>query len=243
MQDYPRSLPENAAVGFTVVSQVWAAYSPVKNGASAAAAKAALGEPTHSAAAAEFDLYKSACRALQLAGGCALPDGDAPGARRDRFGGVPVEGDWPRVALSPAFAPTLGELARRLGRLGPREPGPEPPIRLAARSVLVLDGAGIEVRGPVDVDGALVVRAAPGCHVVVGALRVRNRGWAWRAIGEGGEGGGGGAREEDAMRGFVVDRLETEEYVFERPGEYHVGGGEEGQEVRRRVEGSALVPA
>eukprot|EP00884_Botryococcus_braunii_P012726 jgi/Botrbrau1/21454/Bobra.0216s0062.1 len=31
MQDFPHELPEDARVGFTVINQVWAAYSPVKN--------------------------------------------------------------------------------------------------------------------------------------------------------------------------------------------------------------------
>jgi hypothetical protein len=273
MQDYPRSLPEGASVGFTVVNQVWAAYSPVKNGLEAAAAKAGAGEPTHSAAAAEFDLYKSSCRALMLAGGCDIADGGggsggggAGAAKKEVFGGVPVEADWPRVALSPEFAPTLGELRRRLGGQqrgggagssgsssgGGGGGGLHPPIRLSARSVLVLDGAGIEVRGPVDVDGALVVRAAPGARVVIGPLRVRNRGWAWRALPPAGGGGGGGGdnesvREEDAMRGFVVDRHETTEYVFDRPGEYVVVGGDggegDGEKGRRGVTERVLVAA
>jgi UDP-sugar pyrophosphorylase len=253
MQDYPRSLPEGARVGFTVVNQAWAAYSPVKNGAAAAAAKAGAGEPTHSAAAAEFDLYKSACRALQLACGCALPDGDAAGAPRVAYAGVPVEADWPRVVLSPGFAPTLSELQRRVGGGGGGGGGKKeeeegggapsrPPITLSARSVLVLDGPDIEVRGPLEVDGALVVRAVPGARVVVGPMRVCNAGWEWRALPEGG--GGGAVREEDAMRGFVVERNATAEYVFDAPGDYALqGDGQEetGQPVRQAEEEEARV--
>jgi hypothetical protein len=41
--------------------QVWAAYSPVKNNVVDAAAKAAAGAPSHSAAAAELDIYKTNC--------------------------------------------------------------------------------------------------------------------------------------------------------------------------------------
>ena len=61
MQDLPHALPAGAAVGFTVVNQVWAAYSPVKNSRPDAAAKAAAGEPTHSATAAEADTYRVNC--------------------------------------------------------------------------------------------------------------------------------------------------------------------------------------
>jgi len=215
MQDYPRSLPESAQVGFTVVNQVWAAYSPVKNGVSAAADKAKAGEPTHSAAAAEFDLYKSACRALQVGCGCVVPEADAEGAVKEEFAGVPVEVEWPRVVLSPDLAPTVAELRRRVGG-GEASSSSSPPITLAARSVLVLDGPDIEVRGPVEVDGALVVRAVPGARVVIGGMKVKNEGWRWRPLGGEGE----SAREEDAMRGFVVERRATAEYVFDKAGEY-----------------------
>lgn len=44
--------------------QVWATYSPVKNSVADARAKAAEGNPTHSATVAEMDLYK--CNAVML---------------------------------------------------------------------------------------------------------------------------------------------------------------------------------
>lgn len=49
MQDYPKALPASAKVGFTVINQVWAAYSPVKNSPADARAKAGGGTPSHSA--------------------------------------------------------------------------------------------------------------------------------------------------------------------------------------------------
>lgn len=51
---------------------MWATYSPVKNSAPDARAKAAEGAPTHSATAAEMDLFK--CNAAMLR--------DLAGARR-----------------------------------------------------------------------------------------------------------------------------------------------------------------
>jgi hypothetical protein len=39
--------------------QVWATYSPVKNSPADARAKAAEGNPTHSAATGEMDIYKA----------------------------------------------------------------------------------------------------------------------------------------------------------------------------------------
>ena len=44
------------------VSQVWAAYSPVKNSPADARAKVAAGNPSHSATAGELDIYQANCR-------------------------------------------------------------------------------------------------------------------------------------------------------------------------------------
>ena len=52
MQDLPHALDPALPVGFCVVNQVWAAYSPVKNALADAAAKAAAGAPTTGAGAA-----------------------------------------------------------------------------------------------------------------------------------------------------------------------------------------------
>jgi len=49
--------------------QVWATYSPVKNSAADARAKAAEGNPTHSATVAEMDLYKCNAEMLQMLAG------------------------------------------------------------------------------------------------------------------------------------------------------------------------------
>jgi hypothetical protein len=61
-QDFPKNLPEGSKVGFTVVNQVWAAYSPVKNSPADAAAKGAGGNPSHSATSAELDWYETNCK-------------------------------------------------------------------------------------------------------------------------------------------------------------------------------------
>ncbi len=52
-----------------VAAQVWATYSPVKNNPADARIKAAEGDPTHSATAAEMDIYKANALTLQLAAG------------------------------------------------------------------------------------------------------------------------------------------------------------------------------
>lgn len=64
MQDFPKDLPSTARVGYTSINQVWAAYSPVKNSPADAAAKAAGGNPSHSATTGELDYYKANCKVV-----------------------------------------------------------------------------------------------------------------------------------------------------------------------------------
>lgn len=49
---------------------------------------------------------------------------------------------------------------------------------LATRSTLILDGPDIHIKN-LRVDGALVVKAAPGAHVTIDGLTVSNKGWQW----------------------------------------------------------------
>ncbi len=89
---------------------------------------------------------------------------------------------------------------------------------MSQRSSLVLQGAGITVRG-LDLDGALVVRAGRGVKVALKRLAVRNKGWEWRRLVEG---EATEASEEERMRGFTVVKHETRVIEFSEPGEYVV---------------------
>jgi len=202
MQDYPKALPQGSKVGFTTVNQVWASYSPVKNSPADAVAKFKEGNPTHSATTGELDIYQANCRILELLAGIKLP---AP--EKLTFNGMAVEA-LPRVVLSPSFAPTLADVKAKV-KAGS--------IILSPGSVLVLDGADIRVEGPLQVQGALVVRAAPGAKVVVGPLKVQNAGWAWQALKDGEE-----SKEEEKIRGFRVVKTETRSIVYDKPGTYTV---------------------
>lgn len=108
MQDFPKSLPEGARVGFTVVNQVWAAYSPVKNSPADAASKAQGGNPSHSATSGELDWYMANCKMLQALG--ARVDGPRPA----QFNGLHGLELWPRVTWSPLFAASWDELAGKV---------------------------------------------------------------------------------------------------------------------------------
>ncbi len=56
-------------------------------------------------------------------------------------------------------------------------------LLLAPRSVLLLEGRDITIKN-LRVDGALVVRAAPGAQVVIDGLTVSNAGWTWTPLEE-----------------------------------------------------------
>jgi len=202
MQDYAKTVPPSTRVGFTVVQEVWVGYSPVKNSVADAIAKVAAGCPPHSAAAGECDMYGTACRSLRLAGA------EVADPTPVTFAGTQLQ-LWPRVVLSPATAATLVELRERVVR--PAGDG----VRLSARSALVLRG---DVRlEELSLDGALVITAAPGAHVIVRGLRVANAGWDWVALTPEEE---AAAPEEQRIRGFKVVRHEAKEYTFTEPGEH-----------------------
>ncbi|KAJ9673517.1 hypothetical protein PVL29_023218 [Vitis rotundifolia] len=57
MQDYPKTLPPSARVGFTVMD-TWLAYAPVKNNPEDAA-KVPKGNPYHSATSGEMAIYRA----------------------------------------------------------------------------------------------------------------------------------------------------------------------------------------
>ncbi|KAF8062991.1 hypothetical protein HT031_003830 [Scenedesmus sp. PABB004] len=183
MQDYPRALPPGAAVGFTVVNQVWATYSPVKNSPADARTKAAEGNPTHSATTGEMDFYKANCQALALLRGAGVGE---PG--EGMYNGVPVE-EWPRVVWDPAWAPTLADIQAKVSPGG---------LLLAPKAALLLEGRDIRVAN-LRVDGALVVRAAPGARVTIDGLSVSNAGWAWTPLDR-----VESPTPEEAIRGFRV---------------------------------------
>jgi UDP-sugar pyrophosphorylase len=200
MQDYPKALPQGSQVGFTTINQVWASYSPVKNSPADALAKFKDGNPTHSATSGEMDIYRCNCLTLKTLTGAELPEEVSLVA----YNGIEVE-DYPKVVLSPSFAPLLKDLQDKIA-FGS--------IKLAPGAVLVLDGPDITVKGPLAVDGALVVRSVPGAKVSIGRLDVKNAGWEWRALEE----GQGDATEEERIRGFRVIQKETKLYEFKQPG-------------------------
>jgi UDP-sugar pyrophosphorylase len=252
MQDLPHALdPSKDLVGFLTINQVWAAYSPVKNSLAEAAAKGAKGEPTHSAAAAEADVYRANCFLLSSLG--ARVGGGEASSRRE-FKGVPVE-LWPAVSWSPLFALTMDDLERRLRAPGEVtvSPGSSLVVRLPVRSAAAPDAAlpfevgSVSIEG-IDLDGALEVDVHPGASLRIGggggegapATRavVRNGGWRFVELDDAKP-----ASEEARMRGFKVCKRDGEKVVFAEPGEFEYNGGgmKEEEEVSEEKEELAAV--
>jgi UDP-sugar pyrophosphorylase len=195
MQDYPKSLDKDACVGFTVFDN-WVGYSPVKNSPADGVAKFKGGNPTHTATSGEMEYYGCAAKLLELAGAHVASPSDF------EANGIVVPAG-PRVVAHPSFACTFAELDGKVGK-----------VALAPASTLVVEGAGVTLESLV-LDGALVIKACAGANVTVKGLTVKNKGWRWVACGE-------DAGEVDKLRGFVVEKDETETIVFDAPGNYVV---------------------
>ncbi|RMZ57564.1 hypothetical protein APUTEX25_001764, partial [Auxenochlorella protothecoides] len=183
MQDFPKDLPSTARVGYTSINQVWAAYSPVKNSPADAAAKAAGGNPSHSATTGELDYYKANCKMLEHVGACIAGPSSAS------FNGLEDLEFWPRVVWPPAWAIGFDQLKARL---------PKPSaISLGQDTVLIVSEPNASLESLTLERGAVEV-AGQG-PIVAGT--VSNDGWTWEPLDE-----DKGAPEEEVIRGFHVVR-------------------------------------
>ncbi|PSC70970.1 UDP-sugar pyrophosphorylase 1 [Micractinium conductrix] len=219
MQDFAKNLPEGTRVGFTVVNQVWAAYSPVKNSPADAAAKWADGNPSHSATAAELDWYMCNCKMLQALG--ARVDGPAPAPEFNGLKGLEL---WPRVTWSPLWATCWDDVEAHVTAAGLHVGAdatlvinaPDATIRSLdlQRGALVIDGGSASGSGdgaaaagaPAAEAGSAATAAAAAAApaVVVEGVTVDNAGWEWRPLPP-----DEACAEEEYIRGFRVVRNET----------------------------------
>ena len=217
MQDYPRSLPSSARVGFTV-SDVWFAYSPVKNSPADALDKYRNGTPSHSATDGELDVYRANSKLLMLLGvSVGTPT-------RARFNGMDVD-VFPRIVWDADFAMTLGDLQRRF-------PFPEH-ISISSTSTLVLSGADITIES-LQLDGCLVIEArCPDARVTVRDFHIANDGWhldALQTTTTPSSSSGSTSDTHDAhaaneiatLRGFTLSRRGGRIERFDSPGDYHL---------------------
>ena len=187
MQDFPKCLPPGSKVAFTTITPAHAAYSPVKNSVSEAQAQAACGNPQHSAASAEFDVYRTNCEMLQRIG-CRV---DVTKETRT-FNGMSYV-VWPRVSWSPRFALTFQDLEEKFTDPEDVHIGCETSLYIGRDVIL----ESLELRR-----GRLVVVAED----YLDHVRTDNAGWTWEPIPNGEE-----EDEEFMIRGFVVNKVAEEQ--------------------------------
>jgi len=207
MQDLPKlfqkEMGQDVNIGFTMFDR-WFTFSPAKNSLeSGVEACAAGGSAPGTMSSAESDKYIQNQQKLLFSGmdvGVSTADDLVP------VGGIPVT-PGPRIILSPSFALTQACLNEKIvsGKSS-----------ITTKSSLVLDGTGINVES-LDLDGALVVKAAPGVKVTLKDLVVKNKGWTLEEL-EGEE------PEHVAIRGYTMNKEETLEISLTEPGEYVVEG-------------------
>jgi len=196
MQDYPRLLAATDKVGITQTERSLA-YNPVKNNVADAAAKQKSTGAAESAASGEAALYAANRRYLRSANAGVPEDGSR------NFAGI--ECPWgAKVSLSPEMGVTLADLQNRV----------QGNVKMTERSTLVLDGD--ITLGNVSLDGALIVRAAPGCKVTLANMTVANEGWATVDVDPNDE----KQPEELRIRGFTNDKRNDLNCKFDRPNVY-----------------------
>jgi len=200
MQDYPKSLPAGAAVGFTVVSGA-ITFSPVKTNLSDARIKSTKGEPTYSAASGEADAYASACEMLAAAGVT------LPAAPSVTLSGVKVA-LGARVVIDPSFGVGLAAWRAKLPTPGA--------VRLQRSATLLLMGdlTGLRIES-LELSGCLVMKLCKGANVTLRKVRVSNGGWSFKELAD-----GSSPDEALAIRGYQPARHAQRELIFDEPGDY-----------------------
>jgi UDP-sugar pyrophosphorylase len=206
MQDIPKlfqkEMGSNVNIGFTMFDR-WFTFSPAKNSLESGIEAVAAGSiAPGTMSSAESDKYIQNQRKLKHAGM------DVPVTEEKdliKIGGIPVT-PGPRIILCPGFAITQEEVVKKI------QGG-----KITQRSTLVLEGQGLTVKN-LDLDGSLVIRAAPHCEVEVDGLVVRNEGCVLEEIPEGTE-----VDEAVAIRGYTMHKKKVKEIIITQPGKYRVG--------------------
>lgn len=204
MQDFPKLLTPDVAVGFTSFDR-WFSFSPVKNSIPEAIAAHEKGVFAASPGAGEAAVYECNARILRYAGA------QVESAPPTTFLGLPLV-LGPAIALTPNFALTVDGAIQRC-------PGGSA-VSVSARSQLVLDGD--IVLHSLALDGALAIHACPGASVAVRDCAVSNAGWAFEPVEP------GSAPKAVSIRGYAVgNRAAGLRVEISEPGRYELSGSGE----------------
>ncbi|KAL3641203.1 hypothetical protein CASFOL_016171 [Castilleja foliolosa] len=195
MQDYPKTLPPSARVGFTVMD-AWFAYAPVKNNPEDAA-KVPKGNPYHSATSGEMAIYKANSLILRKAG----VKVDNPVQKV--FNGQEVD-VWPRIVWKPKWGLTFSDVKTKVtGNCS-----------VSGNSTLAITGQSIYL-DDLALDGTLIIDAVDGAEVKVGGS-VQNAGWIIENV----DFQDTSVPEEVRIRGFKINKVEQLEKTFNEPGNF-----------------------
>ncbi|CAN1234598.1 UDP-sugar pyrophosphorylase [Linum perenne] len=197
MQDYPKTLPPTARVGFTVMD-AWVAYAPVKNNPEDAS-KVPKGNPYHSATSGEMFIYRANSLILKKAG-VQVED-----PVKDEFNGQEVE-VWPRIVWKPKWGLTFTDIKKKVTGTS----------SISRNSTLALKGRNILIEN-LSLDGALVIESRDEAEVkVVGT--VKNKGWAVEKV----DYKDTSVPEEIRIRGFKFQKAEQLEKHYTEPGKFEL---------------------
>uniref|UniRef100_A0A1J3GFT1 UTP-monosaccharide-1-phosphate uridylyltransferase n=1 Tax=Noccaea caerulescens TaxID=107243 RepID=A0A1J3GFT1_NOCCA len=195
MQDYPKTLPPTARVGFTVMD-IWLAYAPVKNNPEDAA-KVPKGNPYHSATSGEMAIYRANSLILQKAG----VKVEEP--VRQVFNGQEVE-VWPRITWKPKWGMIFSDIKTKVS--GNSE--------ISQRSTMAITGRNVFIED-LSLDGALIVDSIDDAEVKVGGS-IKNSGWTMENV----DYKDTSVPEEIRIRGFRFNKIEQLEKKFNQPGNF-----------------------
>ncbi|KAK6246277.1 UDPGP family - like 3 [Theobroma cacao] len=195
MQDYPKTLPPTARVGFTVMD-TWLAYAPVKNNPEDAA-KVPNGNPYHSATSGEMAIYRANSLILKKAGVQVVD------AVQQVFNGQEVD-VWPRVTWNPKWGLTFSDIKNKVSGS----------CSISQRSTMALKGRDIFLED-LSLDGALIVDSVDGAEVKVEGS-IQNKGWLLESI----DYKDTAIPEELRIRGFKINKIEQLKKTYGEPGKY-----------------------
>ncbi|KAJ9540415.1 hypothetical protein OSB04_026921 [Centaurea solstitialis] len=198
MQDYPKTLPPSARVGFTV-TDIWLAYAPVKNNAEDAA-KVPKGNPYHSATSGEMAIYRANSMLLRKAG----VKVDDPVTQV--FNGQEVE-VWSRVVWKPKWAVTFADVKSKVKGNN----------SVSQKSTLVIRGRDILIED-LSLDGALIVDSVDDAEVKVEG-HVGNNGWLIEGIDKD-DSTTSALPEEVRIRGFKINKMDQLQQSYSEPGKF-----------------------
>ncbi|XXG40701.1 hypothetical protein AAC387_Pa01g1351 [Persea americana] len=189
MQDYPKTLPPSARVGFTVMD-TWLAYAPVKNNPEDAA-KVPKGNPYHSATSGEMAIYRANSLILRKAG-AQIPDPVV-----QVFNGQEVE-VWPRITWKPKWALIFSDVKTKVNS----------GCSISQQSSMIINGQNVFLQD-LSLDGALVINSVDEAKVKVSGC-VRNKGWILEPV----DYNDSSLSEEVRIRGFKIGKVDQQEMNY-----------------------------